>query len=269
MSRHAVESELLATGGMRLELDGALAIVVLDRPERRNALSNATFAALAAIPDLLPPEVRVVLIRAEGATFCAGLDLRLTTPEGVPGEKSLLDITAGDDTSVQDWVGGMQNAFAWPRQRSWITVAAVQGAAVGGGFQLALSADIRVLATDARFSMREVALGIIPDLLGAQNLSALVGYSRALEICATARWVGAQEAMALGLASAVAPPEQLTDRALELCAAVLANPATAVSAVKELVRGADQRDPATQAAAERSAQVPLLRAMIREMADRT
>jgi enoyl-CoA hydratase/carnithine racemase len=261
MSLNAVESDLLATGGLRLELDGALAVVVLDRPERRNTMSNSTFAAIAAIPDLLPPEVRVVLIRAEGAMFSAGLDLRLTTPEGIPGEPSLRDITAGDDASLQAWIGGVQNAFAWPRERSWITVAAIQGAAIGGGFQLALSADIRVLATDARFSMREVALGIVPDLLGTQNLSAIVGYSRALEICATARWVDAEEAMTLGLASAVVAPDQLTERALALCAAVLANPAPAVRAVKELVRGADQRDPVTQAAVERSVQMPLLRAL--------
>ena len=261
MSASAVESDLLATGGLRLELDGALAVVVLDRPERRNALSNTTFAALAAIPDLLPHEVRVVLIRAEGAMFCAGLDLRLTTPEGIPGEKSLADIAAGDDASMQDWIAGIQTAFAWPRDQSWITVAAVQGAAIGGGFQLALTADIRVLATDARFSMREVALGIVPDLLGTQNLSALVGYSRALEICATARWVDAEEAMTLGLASAVVPPDQLTERALALCSAVLANPAPAVSTVKELIRGADQRDPVTQAEIERRAQLPLLRAL--------
>jgi len=261
MNHHVVESDLLAAGGLRLELDGALAIVVLDRPERRNALSNTTFAALGAIPELLPPEVRVVLIRAEGAIFSAGLDLRLIKPEGIPGEKSLRDITAGDDAAVADWIAGIQHAFAWLREGSLITVAAVQGAAIGGGFQLALSADIRVLATDARFSMREVALGIIPDLLGSQNLSALVGCSRALEICATARWVDAEEGMALGLATVVVPPEQLTDRALELCAAILANPPAAVSAVKQLVRGADQRDPAAQAALERTTQVPLLRAL--------
>jgi enoyl-CoA hydratase/carnithine racemase len=261
MASNAVESDVLATGGLRLELDGALAVLVLDRPERRNVMSNTTFAALAAVPDLLPPEVRVVLIRAEGTMFSAGLDLRLTTPEGIPGEKSLADITAGDDASVQDWIAGIQTAFAWPRERSWITVAAIQGAAIGGGFQLALSADIRVLATDARFSMREVALGIVPDLAGTQNLSALIGYSRTLEICATARWVDAEEAMALGLASAVVPPDQLTERALALCSAILANPAPAVSTVKELTRGADQRNPVTQAAVERRAQLPLLRAL--------
>ena len=253
-----VESDRLAQGGLRLEVDGALATVVLARPERRNAMSNATFAAVASVPELLPRGTRVVLIRAEGAMFCAGLDLRLTTPEGIPGEKSLLDITAGGEESVEAWVAGIQQAFAWLHDPALITVAAVHGAAIGGGFQLALHADIRVVAADARFSMREVVLGIVPDLGGTQNLSALVGYSRALDICTSGRWVEADEALAIGLANAVVPPEGLVERAGQLCASVLANPTAAVRAVKGLLLGADQRDPAAQAALERRAQAPLL-----------
>jgi enoyl-CoA hydratase/carnithine racemase len=261
MSPTTVESDLLTLGGLRLELDGALATVVLARPERRNAMSNATFSAIGAVPGFLTPEIRVVLVRAEGTLFCAGLDLRLTTPEGIPGEPTLRDITAGGDESVEAWIAGIQQAFAWLRDPARLTVVAVQGAAIGGGFQLALHADIRVLATDARFSMREVALGIVPDLGGTQNLSALVGYSRAVEICTTARWVEADEALAIGLAAAVVPPDQLLERAGQLCAAVLANPAAAVRAVKGLLVGADQRDPAAQAALERHAQAPLLGAL--------
>ncbi len=261
MSGDVVESELLASGGLRLELAGALATVVLARPERRNAMSNATFSAIAAIPSLLPPDVRVVLIRAEGAMFCAGLDLRLTTREGIPGEQSLFDITAGGDASAEEWVAGIQQAFAWLRDSALITVAAVQGAAIGGGFQLALAADLRVLATDARFRMREVALGIVPDLGGTQTLSSLIGYSRALEICASARWIPAEEAMAIGLASALVPNDELDDRAAQLCASLLANPAAAVSGVKALLVGADRRDPAEQAALERRTQAPLLRGL--------
>jgi enoyl-CoA hydratase/carnithine racemase len=253
-----IESDLLASGGLRLELDGPLATVVLARPERRNAMSNATFSAIGAVPGLLPAQTRVVLIRAEGAMFCAGLDLRLATPEGIPGEKSLADITAGGERFVEDWIAGIQRAFAWLHDPGLITVAAVQGAAIGGGFQLALHADIRVLADDAKFSMREVALGIVPDLGGSQNLSALVGYSRALEICSSARWVEAAEALAIGLASAVVPAGDLTDRAGQLCASILANPPAAVRAVKGLLLGADQRDPTVQSALERRAQVPLL-----------
>lgn len=253
-----VESELLALGGLRLEVAEGSATVVLARPERRNAMSNATFSAWAAVPELLPPEVRVVLIRAEGAMFCAGLDLRLTTREGIPGEKSLFDITAGGEAGVEEWVGEIQQAFAWMYDPARIVVAAVQGAAIGGGLQLALAADIRVLSSDARLSMREVALGIVPDLGGTQNMTKLVGYSRALEICASARWVEAEEAMALGLAAAVVPADQLEERAGQLCASLLANPAAAVSAVKGLLIGAERRDRAEQSALERRAQGPLL-----------
>jgi len=206
MSPTTVESDVLTSGGLRLELDGALATVALARPERRNALSFATFTAIAEVPKLLPADTRVVLIRADGPIFCAGLDLRVMSPEGVPGEKSLLDITAGGAESIETWIGDIQQAFAWLHDPNLITVAAVQGAAVGGGFQLALHADIRVLAADARFSMREVVLGIVPDLGGTQHLSALAGYSRALEVCTTGRWVDAEESMAMGLATAVARP---------------------------------------------------------------
>jgi enoyl-CoA hydratase/carnithine racemase len=261
MTLHTVESDLLAAGGLRLELDGALATVVLARPERRNAMSNATFTAVGAVPALLPSQTRVVLIRAEGAMFCAGLDLRLTTPEGIPGEKSLADITAGGAEFVEEWIAGIQQAFAWLHDPALITVAAVHGAAIGGGFQLALHADIRVVATDARFSMREVALGIVPDLGGTQNLSALVGYSRALDICATGRWVEAEEALAIGLANVVVAPDQLLERAAQLCASVVANPPAAVRGVKGLLLGADQREPAAQSALERRTQVPLLRGL--------
>jgi enoyl-CoA hydratase/carnithine racemase len=258
MSPTVVESDVLASGGLRLETDGALATVVLARPERRNAMSNATFTAIGAVPDLLPSDTRVVLIRAEGSIFCAGLDLRIATPEGVPGEKSLADIVAGGPGFVEEWIARIQGAFTWLHDPSLITVAAVQGAAIGGGFQLALHADIRVLASDAKFSMREIALGIVPDLGGTANLSGLVGYSRALEICTSARWVEAQEALAIGLATAVVPNEQLDERAGGVCASILANPAGAVRGTKQLLQGADQRDLAAQSALERRLQAPLL-----------
>jgi enoyl-CoA hydratase/carnithine racemase len=143
----------------------------------------------------------------------------------------------------------------------WITVAAVQGAAVGAGFQLALAADLRVIADDARFCMRETALGLVPDLTGTGTLHRLVGYGRALDLCATARWVEAAEAAQLGLAARVVPSDQLLTAAGELCAALLANSAAAVRSVKELLLGAAERDFAAQNRAERVKQVPLLRAM--------
>jgi enoyl-CoA hydratase/carnithine racemase len=256
-----VESDVLAAGGVRLHLDGALATVVLDRPDRRNAMSPSMWAALALVPELLPDETRVVLLRGEGPVFCAGLDLRMATAAGVPGETSLRDVVAGTHAEVDAWIAGLQRSYTWLWNPRWISIAAVQGPAVGAGFQLALAADLRVIADDARFCMRETALGLVPDLCGTATLHRIVGYPRALEICATARWVDAQEAMRIGLASAAAAPENLSAIARELCAAVLASNAAAVRAVKGLLVDADTRDVDAQRAAERSTQVPLLRTM--------
>ena len=259
---------LLREGGVRVEHDGPVAAVVLARPGRRNAMTPSTWTALAAVPALLGEDVRLVVLRGEGASFCAGLDLRLfsrpgATPEGVPGEGTLADHVGGrTDAEVEAQIAAWQAAFTWLRDPRWLTVAAVQGHAVGAGFQLALAADLRVLADDARFCMREAALGLIPDLTGTKALVDCVGYARALEICATARWVGAEEAVRIGLASLAVPAAELDGAVADLCAALLANPATPVRALKALLLGAGGRDLAAQAAAERRAQVPLLRSIL-------
>jgi enoyl-CoA hydratase/carnithine racemase len=263
--QHVIDHEATAgldpAGGLRLAQDGPVATVWLARPERRNAMTPAMWDALAAVPALLGDDVRLVVVRGEGAGFCAGLDLRLASPEGVPGEGSLADFVVGDDDAVQALVERWQGAFTWLRDPRFLTVAAVHGPAVGGGFQLALAADLRIVADDARFCMREVALGLIPDLTGTKALVDAVGYSRALEICATARWVGAEEAVGIGLASLVVPLAELEGAVSDLCGAVLANSTAAVRAVKALLLEAGGRDLTGQRAAERAAQVPLLRAL--------
>lgn len=224
-------------------------------------MTPSMWAALAAVPAKLGEDVRLVVLRGEGASFCAGLDLRLATPDGVPGEGTLADFTVGSDDEVADRIGGWQAAFTWLRDPRWISVAAVQGHAVGAGFQLALAADLRVVAHDARFCMRETALGLVPDLTGTATLHGCVGYARALEICATARWVDAEEAVRIGLATLAVPAADLDAAVADLCAAILANPAAPVRAVKSLLLAAGGRDLAAQAAAERRTQVPLLRTL--------
>ncbi|MGQ0623356.1 MAG: enoyl-CoA hydratase/isomerase family protein [Sporichthyaceae bacterium] len=257
-----VTSELLEAGGLRLEVAGALATLTLDRPERRNAMTPTMWLALGAVPALLPPEVRVVLIQGAGSGFCAGLDLRLATPDGVPGEGSLASLVDPlDDAGIADLIGDWQRGFTWLRDPRWISIAAVHGSAVGAGFQLALAADLRIATTDARFCMRENALGLIPDMTGTKTLFDAVGYARALEICASARWVDAAEAAALGIVTSVVEPDALGAAAQALAAALLANSVPAGVAVKELLLAAGSRDVAAQALAERTIQVPMLRAM--------
>ena len=124
------------------------------------------------------------------------------------------------DAEMAESIATWQEGFTWLRRPDIVSVAAVRGAAVGAGFQLALACDLRVLADDARFSMREPLLGLVPDLTGTKPLVELVGYSRALEICATTRWVSADEAREIGLATAVVPSEELDDAVADLVAAL-------------------------------------------------
>jgi enoyl-CoA hydratase/carnithine racemase len=250
--------QLLQAGDLRYDDQGAVVTVTLDRPRTRNSQTPATWAALRAVGASLGPEVRVVVVRGAGDTFSSGLDRGLLDPAGT-AEGSLARLPDLTDQQLLDTVAGYQEGFTWLRRPDIISVAAVRGAAVGAGFQLALACDLRVVATDARFSMREPALGLVPDLTGTKPLVDLVGYSRALEICATTRWVSADEAHALGLATVVVPPEELDDAVADLAAALTAPVHGAVSETKALLQSASRLDLEEQRRAEREAQVRRLR----------
>lgn len=252
-------AEQAAAAGIRVERDGRRLTVTLARPDRRNAMTPATWRALAAVGDAVPgSDVAVVVLRAEGPSFSAGLD-RGMFGEGTDGEPGLARLAALPPAEIDAAIAGFQRGFSWWREVDAVSIAAVGGHAVGGGFQLALACDLRVLADDAALAMREPSLGIVPDLGGTAPLVRTVGYSRALEICATGRWVGAQEAAALGLAEVVVPRGELDGAVDDLAGALLAAPQAALAATKHLLAGALDRSPADQRAAERAAQVPLLR----------
>ena len=145
-----------------------------------------------------------MVLRGEGASFSAGLDRRMLTPEGVPGEESLLTLATYDDQQIDAFIAQAQAAFAWWHRVPQVTVALVQGHAIGAGFQLALACDVMIVADDAKLAMRETSLGLVPDLAGTAPLVSRVGYSRAFEICARGRYVEADEAVRIGLAVAAA-----------------------------------------------------------------
>ncbi len=201
------------------------------------------WSTLADIGAALPDDVRVVVVRGAGPCFSAGLDRAMFTPEGPEGEPGLAQQTRGDDTRLADQIGTWQEGFTWLARPDLFTVAAVHGYAIGGGFQLALACDVRLVAEDVQLSMKEPALGIVPDLAGTKPLVEAVGYSRAVEICATARYVGAEEAVAIGLAVRAVPVTELDAAVADLVAAVLANPAPAVRETKALLQQAPGRDP--------------------------
>ncbi|MEU1515302.1 enoyl-CoA hydratase/isomerase family protein [Streptomyces sp. NPDC005811] len=250
---------LLDQDGVRLTVDDALATVTLTNPAKRNAQSPAMWRALAEAGRLLPGSVRVVVLRGEGKSFSAGLDRQMFTPEGIEGEPSFIDLARSGDAELDAAIAGFQEGFTWWRRNDVVTVAAVQGHAIGAGFQLALACDLRVVADDVQFAMRETSLGLVPDLTGTHPLVSLVGYGRAAEICLTGRFVGAQEAVNSGLANRAVPAAELDAAARELATALLAAPREAVIETKALLRGAADRTYDEQRAAERAAQTRRLR----------
>jgi enoyl-CoA hydratase/carnithine racemase len=245
--------------GLRLAVSGDVATVTLARPERRNAMTPALWHGLAAIGAGLPEHVRIVVLRGEGPSFCAGIDLRLLSGEAVPGEEPVAG-PADDDFEAR--VAGYQAGYLWLRDPAIVSIAAVQGHAIGAGFQLALSCDLRILADDARLCMKEPALGLVPDLTGTHPLVSIVGLPRAIELCLTARTVTAEEALLLRLAELVVPATELDAAVADLVAALLATDARAARATKALLQQAPGHALAEQAAAERRAQAGLLRSRL-------
>src|SRR4051812_47844535 len=173
----------ITAAGLHFDINDAVATVTLSRPDKRNAQTPAMWHALAAVGEQLPATVRVVVVRGAGHSFSAGLDRAMLDP-GTGDVARLLEL---DDAAISATIDGYQQGFTWLREPRFVSVAAVQGYAIGAGFQLALSCDLRVLADDAQLSMKEPALGLVPDLTGTKPLVDAVGYQRALEICATAR----------------------------------------------------------------------------------
>ncbi|MET8826182.1 enoyl-CoA hydratase/isomerase family protein [Streptomyces sp. NPDC004610] len=240
-------------------MDGPIATVTLTNPAKRNAQSPALWRALTEAGRALPGTVRVVVLRAEGKSFSAGLDRQAFTPEGFDGEPSFPDLARGTDAELDAAIAAYQDAFTWWRRSDLISVAAVQGHAIGAGFQLALACDLRVVADDVQFAMRETGLGLVPDLTGTHPLVGLVGYARALEICVTGRFVQAPEAERTGLANLAVPADQLEAAVQDLTAALLAAPRDAVIETKALLQGAQHRSYEDQRTAERQAQARRLR----------
>jgi enoyl-CoA hydratase/carnithine racemase len=247
---------------VRVDRDGAVLTVSLCNPQRRNVNTPSLWLALADIAQSLDPEVRVVVLRADGPSFSAGLDLAMLTPEGVEGEVSMLEQAARGAQEMADVIAPFQRGFSAWGEADAIVVAAVQGHAIGAGFQLALAADLRVVADDVQLAMRETSLGLVPDLAGTAPLVHLVGYSKALEICATGRAVGATEAVASGLASVAVPPDELEATTADLVAALLAAPGPALRELKPLLRGAMTAPGEEQVRHEREAQGRLMHALV-------
>jgi enoyl-CoA hydratase/carnithine racemase len=248
--------ESAPAAGARVDFHEGRVTITLDRPDRLNTQSPAMWDELIRVRRDLPGTVRVAVLRGEGRAFSAGLDRSLLSGDGILALPRLPQAQATG--RIAHW----QQAFDWTSRPDLVSIAAVQGHAVGGGFQLALGTDIRILADDAQLTMAEAALGIVPDLGGTKRLVDLVGYSIAADLCLTGRRVGADEALRVGLASRVVPAAELDDAVQETVSALLAIDRDAAAETKALLLGAAARTQPEQEAAERDAQYRRLRALV-------
>jgi enoyl-CoA hydratase/carnithine racemase len=220
---------------IRYAVDGGLATITLARPDKRNAVNQTMFAELgdAAEAAAADPDVRAVLVAAEGPSFCAGIDLALI------GELAGLAARASEDEGgFHSFVRAAQRPFRSLARMPKPSLAAVQGHALGAGLQLALACDLRVAATDAKLGILEPRYGLIPDLGGPHRLARLVGPSRAKELIWSTRIVETEEALRIGLIDRVVEPEALRSGAEGLVRQVIQHSPIAVALIKELVERA-------------------------------
>jgi enoyl-CoA hydratase/carnithine racemase len=210
-----------------VDADTAVAVLRLDRP-KLNALNRAMQneirdAALALDAD---PAVRAVVIYGGERAFAAGADI-----------KEMVDWTPAQ---VLAEGAGLEACFSAVARMRVPVVAAVTGYALGGGCELALCADLRVVGESAQLGQPEILLGIIPGAGGTQRLSRLVGASRAKDLILTGRWVAADEALRIGLADRVVADADVLDAAMALALELASRPGVAVRAAKEAIdRGLD------------------------------
>jgi enoyl-CoA hydratase/carnithine racemase len=228
-------------------LDGGVADVRLNRPEKRNALDLAMFEALVVTGERLKtePGLRAVVLSGEGPDFCAGLDFGAF--QAMAGGERLTATAELPTASGPARATGQRAAYVWAELPVPV-IAAVRGNALGGGLQVSLGADIRIVAPDARLSVFEVAWGLIPDMTGTQLLPELVGRDVAKELTYTGRIVSGEEAVRIGLATR-SDPDPLA-AALAMAKEIAGRSPHAVRAAKRLLDLAGRTDLAAGFAAE-------------------
>lgn len=211
-----------------------MADVRLNRPDKINALDPAMFAGLreAAKRVAATPEVRAVVLSGEGRGFCAGLDLESITGmrERDAGPGGAVGLGRRDGDSIANWA--QQAAWLWAELPVPV-IAALHGVALGGGAQIALAADIRIMAPDARISILEIRWGLVPDMTGTAMLPRLVGLDVAKELTWSGRMVEGEEAVRLGLATRVAADPR--KEALQMAAEIAGRNPDAIRAGKRLL----------------------------------
>ena len=215
---------------VRFEKQDNIAIVTIDRPEALNALNSAVITELEqVVADLeADREIRAMILTGQGRSFVAGADI---------GEQYPLDLSSG-----RRW-GRRGSALLRRIERlEFPTIAAVNGFALGGGCELAMSCDIILASEKAKFGQPEVGLGITPGFSGTQRLPRRVGIAKAKELIFSGRMIRADEAREIGLVNAVYAPEELLPGALEMARSFVKNAPIAVKYAKACIDRGMQMD---------------------------
>jgi enoyl-CoA hydratase/carnithine racemase len=230
-------------------ITGGVADVRMNRPDKRNALDPAMMSGLVSAGERLKttPGLRAIVLSGEGPDFCAGIDLSLFRVLTGTGHVPALAGVPPSDGLAQ--AAGQRVAYVWAEQPVPV-IAAIRGNALGGGLQVALGADIRIAAPDARLSVFEVNWGLIPDMTGTQLLPELVGRDVAKELTFTSRIVSGTEAARIGLVTRTDPDPLAA--ALALAGEIAARSPHAVRAAKRLLDLAGRTDLATGLASEQA-----------------
>lgn len=223
-----------APARVTVTVESGVADVRLNRPEKLNALDPPMFDALIAAGERIgaDPSVRAVVLSGEGRGFCSGLDFASFQAMAGAEDEAQLTRPLGVRVEGRITTRGQRAAFVWTEMPVPV-IAALHGVALGGGLQIALGADLRIVAPDARLSVLEIRWGLIPDMTGTHMLPRLVPLDVAKELTWTGRMVSGSEAVALGLATRVSDDPRRD--ALALAADLAARNPDAIRGAKRLL----------------------------------
>ena len=223
----------MAEARVRLEISDGVATATLARPEKHNALDVPMFEALGSTAEQLRDEgdARVVVLHGEGPSFCSGLDFPSVAAQGEEAQQIMIGGSRDDHGAIL----AQRVALAWLYLPIPV-IAALQGHVIGGGFQIALGADIRFAAPDTKMCVKEIAYGLIPDMGASITFPRLMRADVAKELTLTGRTVEADEALELGLVTRIA--EDPLGAANELAAMIAERSPAAVRSAKDLLNRA-------------------------------
>jgi len=226
----------LGEGRVRLELDGGVAHVLLNRPEKKNALDTGMFAGLREAATRIGEDrrVRVVVLSGAGDCFCSGLDFSTfgaMANEGLDADSEQV-AAAARDLSPAGANQAQQIAWLW-QELPVPVIAAVRGAAYGGGFHIALGADVRFIAPDARIAFVEITWGLVPDLSGTQALRRLVPLDVAKKLIFSGEPIDGEQAVAWHLGTELS--EHPLEDAFALARVIAGRSPEAIRAAKQLL----------------------------------